>query len=217
MTPPAQTETRRLLCLEAIRLLCRIFWGPDPDLCRDIVDGHLETWLGAFTDTFRIDPEDPPMPSLHPDIRFSDADALHAALSTAYTSLFINDANGVSVPLYESCHDTADGRLMGPSAVEMNDRLERHGLTVSLPANEPADHLCIELEYIYYLLTRGWDESDDAMLGEAAAFSRRILNGWIPRFNERIVSDGRYPFYMMAGRLLCRTLSVVADRTEMRW
>lgn len=208
---PAQT-----LCLDVLKTLCRIFWGPDLSLCREIMNGVFVKLLQDASDVFKADLSSSVMAAARLGGEYKDVEALCAALSDGYIALFVNDIKGISSPLYHSCYLASGSRLMGASAIEMNRRIERHGLSCSLPGNEPADHLSIELEYLYYLLKKGWTESSGDLVQEAAQFSRDSMDGWVRCFHDRISADGRFPFYTGAAQLLCALVRYLSDLRDQR-
>ena len=207
-------DPKRTLCLDVLKTLCRIFWGPDLELCKDIMSGKFVKLLQDVSDSFRTDMSTAFNASAWLAGEYENAEALCAALSDGYVSLFVNDNKGISAPLYHSCYQASDSRLMGPPAMEMRSRLERHGLSISLPGNEPADHLSIELEYLYYLLNKGWSESSSNHVQEAVQFAGDSMAGWVCRFYERITADGRFPFYTIAARLLCSIVRNLSESTD---
>ena len=213
---PIRTDLKRTRCLAVLKTLCRIFWGPDLELCQDIMNGKFVKLLQDSSDSFNIDLSGAVRASVRLAGEYEDAEALCADLSEGYIALFISDIQGTPAPLYQSCYLASDSRLMGPPAADMRNRIERHGLSISLPGNEPADHLCIELEYLYYLLNKGWSESSGNDVQEAVRFAGDAMAGWVSLFYERIAADGRFPFYAIAAQLLCsivRNLSESMDYT----
>jgi putative dimethyl sulfoxide reductase chaperone len=211
---PIRIEPKRTLCLDALKTLCRIFWGPDLELCQDIINGKITNLLQAVSAAFSTDLDADIKETARLAGQYKDAESLCAALSDGYISLFVNDIKGIPAPLYHSCYLTSDSRLMGPSAIDIKNRIEHHGLTISLPGNEPADHLSIELEYLYYLLNMGWSEPSAKHIREAVHFSADSMYDWVCRLYERIISDGRFPFYAIAAHLLCSIVRILAQPAD---
>ena len=205
------TDPKRTLYLDVLKTLCRIFWGPDIELCQDIMDGKFFKLLQDASGSFGTDMTCATKAAAQLAGEHEDAEAISAALSDGYVALFVNDINGISAPLYHSCYLASDSRLMGPPVMDMINRIEHHGLSISLPGNEPADHLCIELEYLYYLLDVGWSESSSNHIQEAVHFAGDSMDGWVCRFCEKITADGRFPFYTISAQLLC---SIVRNLSE---
>jgi TorA maturation chaperone TorD len=211
---PIRTDPKRTLCLEVLKTLCRIFWGPNLEFCQDIINGKFVKLLQNASTSFRMDLSTAVTAVARLAGEYEDAEGLYTVLNDGYVALFVNDIGGIPVPLYHSCYMASDNRLMGPSAIDMRNRLERHGLSISLPGNEPADHLSIELEYIYYLLNKGWSESSGNHVREAVQFARSSMDVWVSRFCERITADGRFLFYTMAARLLCSIIRNLSESTD---
>ena len=211
---PIHTDPKRTLCLDVLKTLCRIFWGPDLELCQDIINGKFVKLLQNASTSFRMDLSAAVMAAARLAGRYEDAESLYIVLSDGYIALFVNDIGGIPVPLYHSCYMASDNRLMGPSAIDMRSRLEPHGLSISLPGNEPADHLSIELEYLYYLLNKGWSESSSRHVQEAVQFADDSMAGWVCCFYERIAADGRFPFYTITARLLCSIVRNLSESTD---
>ena len=208
---PIRTDPRRARCLDALKILCRIFWGPDMAFCQDVVNGKFVELLQDISDSFMVDLTSAIEATVRLVSETKDAEALCAALSDGYVTLFVNDIQGTPAPLYHSCYQESGSRLMGPPAMDMKNRLEIHGLSISLSGNEPVDHLCIELEYLYYILNKGWTESSDTLIREAVQFAGDSMDGWVRRFYEKITGDGRFPFYIIAGQLLCMIVRILAE------
>lgn len=210
-------DPKRACSLNVLKTLCRIFWGPDLELCQNIMNGKFVKLLQNASDSFRADLSSAVTAADRLADQYKDAETLFVALSDGYIALFVNDIKGTPAPLYHSCYLDSENRLMGVSATDMRNRIERHGLSISLPGNEPADHLSIELEYLYYLLNKGWSESSAIYVLEAVQFAGGSMAAWVGRFFERISADGRFPFYTIAAQLLCaivQNLSEAADYTE---
>jgi putative dimethyl sulfoxide reductase chaperone len=210
---PIITDPKRSLYLNVLKTLCRIFWGPDLQLCQDIMTGNFVKLLQDASDSLEAD-----LSSIVKEAGwfagvYEDAETLCATLNDGYIALFINDINAIPAPLYHSCYLASDSRLMGPPAMDMRNRIERHGLSISLPGNEPTDHLCIELEYLYYLLNKGWSESCSNHILEAIQFAGESMVGWVCRFRDRITADGRFPFYAISAQLLSAIVRNISELT----
>ena len=186
--------------LDAVAVLTRIFWGPDPESSRDFRKGSLISLLEALESRVEYHP-----PAVCADLNavidgFEDADALFHYLEEAYVRLFINSRDGIIAPLYASCYveGTAPGEnapLMGPPAVLMRKRVESRGLSISESMHEPPDHLSIQLEFLYYLLQKGWADIDPALLSEAVSLVGEDMLPWIIKMRQRIDAEERCRFY----------------------
>lgn len=172
--------------LTGLRHLCRLYWGPSPRLCRQMVDGRFTAPFHAMASRALRDATDA-LAQIDACIRSaSDATALFQTLEETYVRLFISSRHGVAVPLYQSCYAYDGAPLMGPPALGMQERLAAIGLTLSDTAPEPPDHLAVELEYLYFLLHKGWTDPDAAYTAEAAVFAEIELGTWIDAFAARV-------------------------------
>lgn len=203
------TDEKKAAILNVLKYMCRIFWGPDNEFCQEIMNGEFSKALIDLSENFDVDLSS--AVSTVNDIadEHKDAESLCKHLTNCYVTLFINDLGGIPAPLYQSCYSPSSRQLMGHSAVEMKNRLEAHGLFISLPGNEPQDHLSIMLEYLYYLLNNGWMESQDEFINEAVLFARDNMQGWVKEFHARLSADGRSKFYVQSAMILCTVVSLI--------
>ena len=127
------SQKKQKSLLEALKILHRFFWGPDPGSSKDIFQG---TYLNPFK---QLQPEvsyDPPGTLGKLECykeQFSDSDSLHAHLEEGYVRLFINSRGGIIAPLYASCYTESEksgefAPLMGAPAVAIKKRFESKGL-----------------------------------------------------------------------------------------
>ena len=192
--------------------MCCIFWGPDPDQCRTLLDGD-------FTEVFQSVEED----DLDIDIReglekfrsildgFDDPENLFLKLNEEYVRLFISNLNGITAPLFESCYEYENAPLMGPAAMRMKDFLDSAGLDISDDFNEPPDHLCIELELLYFILEKGWKSKKNTQLKEAEAFISKVMLPWIDAFYNRLASEYQDCFYTISAYMLLEFLRSIKN------
>jgi TorA maturation chaperone TorD len=62
---------------------------------------------------------------------------------------------------------------MGEPAIDMKNRYESKGLSLSDEIHEPPDHISIEQEYLYFLLDKGWSDDDRAVWLYVKALKKR--------------------------------------------
>ena len=137
----------------------------------------------------------------------SDEDV--AVLETEYVRLFIAGSGGIPAPLYESCHLATTPRTMGQSALDMQTRLQEAGLEISLDSNEPADHLTIELEFLFYLLSEGWfGQNEQAVQG--VEFAESIMLPWVRHFRDALNKANPHPIFTCIADLTVATLEAVS-------
>ncbi len=217
------TYTQKSALLQALQKLCSIFWGPDLEKCREILG---ENYFLPFdvVGTIPSDDEQDILEKYQESIRnFSDVNAFFNYLEEAYVRLFINAMGGVAAPLYHSCYSDLKGTgtkdsLMGESAVHMKKRFESKGLSLSDNLNEPPDHLAIELEYLYFLLEKGWAEKNKELVSEAFSFASEFMLPWVVELRNHLRSETVCPFYPLSAEMLVAILSLIADhKNDEQW
>jgi TorA-specific chaperone len=72
----------------------------------------------------------------------------------------------------------------------MQERLASAGLSVAGEGNQPPDHLAVELEYLYFLLSKAREAAARELETRAAEFAKTELCSWLPLFSDRL---GRIP------------------------
>ena len=205
------SHTKQKSLLEALKILHRFFWGPDPASSKKIFQG---TYLNPFK---QLQPEvNYASPSTLEELeffneKFSDSDSLLAHLEEVYVRLFINNRGGIIAPLYASCYSESEksgenAPLMGPPAVAMKKRFESKGLTLAHDVHEPPDHISIELEYLYYLLDKGWSDEQQALLSEASSFAGDVMLPWVSALKEKIDTEEECRFYPIITSILVSIL-----------
>jgi len=178
---------------DCIRLLSDIYWGPTIDICRDMVSG---TFLGPFEQINKLSDIEISAPIKALNQSFSShrkADDLFVALEGIYVRMFVNALDGIQTPLYHSCYleDTGSnkGLLMGAAAIEMANRYEDAGLSISEDIKEPPDHISLELEYLYFLMSLRETAEDEAFQTEINEYVSDFMLPWIITFLERVQSN----------------------------
>lgn len=210
MAKSSKIKSQKVI-LEGIDALCCIFWGPDPDQCRTLLDGD-------FTAVFEtVDKE--LNKCIHKGLskfksiitEYDDPEELFLALNEEYVRLFISNLNGITAPLFESCYEYENAPLMGPAAIRMKDLLDSAGLDISEDFTEPPDHLCIELELLYYTLEKAWKvkSKKNGHLKEARLFVSEVMLPWINTFYSRLLSQYPDCFYTVSANILLELLRSV--------
>jgi TorA-specific chaperone len=145
---------------------------------------------------------------------FADGDSLYQHLEEGYVRLFISAKGSIAAPLYESCYEFEGAPLMGRAAAEMKERFETKNLSVADTIQEPPDHLSIELEYLYFLLDKGWREEDNALVAEAAEFASDTMLPWISKLSEKLASEEKCRYYPLMAAVLVEVLNVIGRHSE---
>lgn len=200
--------------LPGLHFLCRLFWGPDPEQCREMMQtgflsvfGSLKTALSkqaaGNVDAFYLFLKDQ-----------LDSEALYRKLQITYTRLFVSDRETLCAPIYQSCYLFEGAPLMGPPALRMRERLASSGLSLSGEGNEPPDHLAVELEYLYFLLAKGLEENDPESTTRAADFAATELSTWLPIFTERLSRTPNAEPYNFAAFLTLEFVRFIAGKEK---
>lgn len=183
------------ILLEALRIMGQTFWGPSPEACTEMVKENYLNRLDSLTPVLKTRAGDG-LHEIGSIIRgFSDGDSLYQHLEEGYVRLFISAKGGITAPLYESCYEFEGAPLMGRAAIEMKERFEAKGLSVTDTIQQPPDHLSIELEYLYFLLDKGWRDKDGALVAEGSAFAADTMLPWVSKLRERLASEKQCLFY----------------------
>jgi len=207
--------------LEGIQIMCRVFWGPDLDSCRHMIEGN-------FFQTFEITPEKSKeskseekfffmLDNINSIInRFDSHQSLFNHLNECYVRLFVNAKEGIIAPLYQSCYEFENAPMMGESAKKIKNQFLSKGLSLENLIHEPPDHLAIELEYLFFLLQEtslDLYDPDKFISNEAISFAKETMLPWVMIFNQRLKSaDEDCRFYFLASGILVLLLRRIASR-----
>jgi TorA maturation chaperone TorD len=208
-------HTHQKTLLECVASLAGIYWGPDAEDSRDLLRGVYLKPFEALKPVVGYEP-----PGILDELQaintsFTDEYEIFQSLEQSYVRLFINSRDGITAPLYASCYEAGravgdDAVLMGPPAVLMKERFESKGLSLGNHIHEPPDHLAIELEYLYFLLERGWSDDDPALRNEAVSFASDAMLPWIIKFQERLGAfETESRFYQLTTAVLCAILRFI--------
>ena len=200
--------------LEILKEMSSVFWGPDLKKCTEMLQKPI---LGAF-DQLASQPNFQNFEAVV-EIKsilkkFASAEAFFHRLEEAYVRLFISDRTGVIAPLYASCYETTTSGekalLMGEPAIDMKSRFESKGLSLSNEIHEPPDHISIELEYLYFLLDKGWAYDDRDLIREASAFAADVMLPWVSKFQTGLEAEKKCRFYPLMASMLKAILENIA-------
>ena len=201
--------------LTSVQQLCRIYWGPSEALSRQMLEKDFLQPFNAVT----------PLIETHADAElvelrtlldgFSGPESLLADLEEGYVRLFINDRGGIAAPLYASCYeDEKNPHLMGKAAARMQKTLSDLKIHISDDVREPPDHLSIELEVLYFLLTQKRTPDHPKGLTAAANFTDEQMLPWVQAFHRRLADEVRCRFYPLITSVLLSVLQAVAALPE---
>ena len=135
-------------------------------------------------------------------------DDLFQELRVEYNRLFVGPAPPPCPP-YESVYSLSQpeeqrGTVYGPSTLAMENALKAEKLAITLDHAQFADHIAIELEFMYYLLDKASRATPQRRVysEKARQFFSAHLAPWLPDFGDKLVSAACHPFYVNIGNLL---------------
>lgn len=132
------------------------------------------------------------------DNRGNDDEGFYNTLAVEYTRLFINATPKVACSPYESMY--RENVIMGDSTLDVMERFSRAGLKVAGNFHDLPDHVAVELEFLYYLMTYGYAQ-------EHASFMNEHFLKWIPKFCEEVEKNDRTGFYRHAAAVLRESIN----------
>lgn len=138
-------------------------------------------------------------------------------LKVDYAALFVGPFELLAPP-YGSIYLEKGGRVHGESTVAVRKHYEQAGLSIDI--QEPADHIAVELEFMYYLaiqeaqaVSSGNNKEGQKLQGMQEQFMQQFM-GWVPELCERMEKHALTAYYKLLARCLslfllhCRNVSV---------
>lgn len=203
------------ILLDGLKMMAQIFWGPSGDKCAEMVGEIYLDRLQSLTSVLKTGGVDGLQEIVSIIKDFPDGNSLYQHLEEGYVRLFISAKGGITAPLYESCYEFEGAPLMGPPAIAMRERFESKDLSMAAEINEPPDHLSVELEYLYFLLEKGWRGQDGALVTEGSAFASEIMLPWVSEFQERLAAKKEGSFYPLIGTIVIEMLNGISGVEEL--
>jgi TorA maturation chaperone TorD len=207
----SELNTGEIKCfLNGLALLSQLYWGPTPELCRELSDPALVEEVTGLSAVLGSDSSRAAQEMLDYLRGSKDPGCLHDEMESAYVTLFVNSHGGVAAPLYQSCYESGEGILMARPARMMQERLARAGIDLASQTSEPPDHLAVELEYLYLLVEQAYQLDDPSLLSDAREFAAQELLSWIKPFHSRIPQEATFRLYASATELLIYMIRLTA-------
>lgn len=111
-----------------------------------------------------------------------------------FARLFVGPFALLAAP-YSSIYLENKREIMGTTTHIVESFYKRSGLDF-LRKNEPADHICFQLEYVYYLFYNINNKEDkDKYISLLIEFYEDIFSRWIPDFTDKVVEEANTGFY----------------------
>lgn len=203
------TEQQQSAVLEGLANITALFWGPNPEICRALLNGSFFSFFNVLQD---IDGQLSVLKAGTNELlnEYADEQILFGELERQYVLLFISNKDGVIAPLYHSCHISENAQLMGPPAMMMKKKLRAVGLNAADNIKEPPDHIAIEGEYLYFLLEKSWRENDKITLNEAKNFAGEEMLPWVKVFRQKLGKEQDGKFYGLLAEAFSSLLRIIS-------
>ena len=198
--------------LKGLHKMCGIFWGPSLEDCKSMRQNRYFQPFNELDTVLGTEASDAISHAAFFLKTHTKSSVLYDHLEEEYVRLFISSKDGIPTPLYHSCYESHDALLMGEPAVMMKKRFESKKLSLADTIHEPPDHLSIELEYLYFLLQKGWSDNDRGLIAEAAEFAGDSMLPWVGTFRDKLNVAAQSPFYPMMTTLLISLLRLVTPK-----
>lgn len=115
-------------------------------------------------------------------------------LQIEYTRLFINTAQGKTIPPYASVYRDGDRSIQGKTTEKIKDFYRSCGYEVT-SSTEPPDHIQHELEFLAALAGENRSEEENLFL-------HSLFRPWFIRFLKHSIQEARHPFYRVSIQLI---------------
>lgn len=185
---------------DCFKLLAACFYEPDKQL---FLEEKLTVKLEhLFTD---LAPDGvPSVRHMHEALKEQHQESL----SVEHAALFVGPFELIAAP-YGSVYLENRRAVMGDSTVTAAQMYQKAGLSVDV--KEPADHIAIELEFMYYLCTKQGAALLDQNLSDAAYFKEfqtdfflGSLRPWVTLFCDAVLQGTENKFYVNLADSLAR-------------
>ena len=175
------------------KLFAKLFYYPD----KELVDLLFERIISDFISTLRLKSVDNFNKWLE---TYDTKENLLEDLQVEYTQLFITNFPAVPAPICKSVYEERE--LIGKSTEEIIDFYNAHNFAVSDEMTEPADHIAIELEFIYRLI------EDNAPIEDQINFIKNYILTWIDKFAKNINDNSSLMFYSFLIEIIIDYLNI---------
>ncbi len=128
-------------------------------------------------------------------------------LQVEYTRLFITAVPKALAPPYASFY--LENEIYGQASSEISELYQQHGFRISGQMKEPADHLALELEFLYRIVDmHEWK-------GIEAEFLRKHILNWLNDFFLRVKEEASLPVYPYLVSILKLFLTERVERSTL--
>lgn len=110
-----------------------------------------------------------------------------------YARLFVGPFSVIAPP-YGSVYLEQERKVMGDTTLAVSRFYQEVGLELEADQRDLPDHIAVELEFLYYLLSQGYFEQYQRFLQEH-------LGSWVRAFGEVVEMNAKTEFYRCLARI----------------
>lgn len=176
---------------DCFKLLAACFYEPEKSL---FIEEQVASKLALL-----LDDQSPDAARAARDMETALQGQSQEGLSVAHAALFVGPFELLAAP-YGSVYIEKKRRVMEDSTLNAARSYQEAGLSVDI--KEPADHIVIELEFMYYLCNKEATAGADGVLEEAmrfrdiqARFYHYAMKPWVASFCDAIRTGTDSKFY----------------------
>lgn len=163
--------------------------------------------------------------AIHPDLEalarklgLAFAEQSVEELLVDYTRLFLGPVRALAMP-YGCMWQQGDATLMQASTIAVREQYENGGFEIGEDFADLPDHIAVELEFLYLLLFRQCEATQQAQADEVAStrqmyatFLREQLGAWVGGFAAAVKAHAETGFYRELATLTANYVSSEVDR-----
>lgn len=137
-----------------------------------------------------------------------------------YSALFLGPRKLLAPP-YGSVYLDGNRNVMGDSTIEAVKFYKKAGVEMDPEQKDIPDHISVELEFMYYLISRELEAYRNSDEAEALKyfemqedFLKRHLGAWAPKFAKDLKEGAQNPFYQNLAD--CMLTFIKADKEYLK-
>lgn len=202
-------DTQQLI-KDALRLLIHIFWSKDGKKnWAELVQTSKSVWVSLQNvPELGLDLA-PALQDINRLLSSLSTDELQTELESEFVRLFINTRGGISASLFHSYYYDEHNLLMNKPATEMAQLLEDIEMGTGPEMGDPPDHLCVELEYLLFLLEHCNHDADKDLVEHIHIFACKFMLPWVSEFQKRIPAGQPASFFSQKAMVLKQLLIII--------
>jgi len=118
-----------------------------------------------------------------------------------YSALFIGPFKLLAPP-YGSCYLEEGRMVLGDTTIDAVKHYRKAGVEMDPEQKDIPDHIAVELEFMYYLISKGLEAHQNSDEEEflkyhnmQEEFLKKHLGAWVPKFTKDLKKGAKTPFY----------------------